>query len=149
MIRPVVFLAAVVFIGFSAVGAVETQKPVVAKAVPTHADAAVFFAKYAGLFDRYVESDATLSECVSFLNKAGIYFGLLEVVRGKEFTEEDCARVMGQAGLVFSGEAEFVAGKVALPKDVESWVDFCSLNGVLYFEGYQAIVNAVNLQDGF
>jgi len=111
--------------------------------VPTHADAAVILAKYSGLFDRYVAQDADLSDCVSFLNKHGIYFGLMEVVNGKAFTIKDCARVMGQIDLVLSGEAEYATGKVILPKGVASWGDLCIMNGVMYKEGYEAIVHAL------
>lgn len=115
--------------------------------VPTHADAAVILAKYSGLFDRYVSEEATLTDCVAFLNKAGIYFGLMEVVNGKGFTLHDCARVMGQVELVFSGEAEYIAGKVKLPKDIDSWEDFCTMNGVKFAEGYQAIVRTLVMAD--
>jgi hypothetical protein len=112
--------------------------------LPTHADAAVIFAKHTGFFDRYVDSDAALTECVTFLNETGIYFGLMEIVNGKEFTVKDCARVMGQIELVLAGEAEYVAGKVKLPKGIDSWVDFCIMNGVEYVEGYQTIVQTLN-----
>lgn len=111
--------------------------------VPTHADAALFFAKYSGLFDRYVSEDASLSQCVTFLNKAGIYFGLKEIVEGEKFTVQDCARVMGQMNLVFSGEAAYSGGKVKLPSGIESWEDFCILNDVKYIEGYQNLVSAM------
>ena len=110
--------------------------------LPTHADAAVVFAKYSGLFDTYVEDDADLSFCVSFLNKHGVYFGLMEVINGKEFKKIDCARVMGQIELVLSGEADYLAGKVILPKNVASWEDFCILNGVLYSEAYEAMIKS-------
>lgn len=110
---------------------------------PTHADAAVILAKHSGLFDRYVSKDATLNDCVSFLNKHGIYFGLMEVVNGSEFTLADCARVMGQVELVFSGEAEYLAGKVMLPKGIATWKDFCTMEGVDYQQGYGAIVQAL------
>ena len=112
--------------------------------VPTHADAAVIFAKHSGLFDRYVDSDANLNDCVSFLNKRGIYFGLMEVVNGAEFALDDCARVMGQIELVFAGEASFLAGKVLLPKGIDSWKDFCILEGVDYEQGYEGVVEALN-----
>ena len=111
----------------------------------THADAAVIIAKYSGLFDRYVPADADLNYCVSFLNEYGIYFGLMEVVNGKEFMISDCARAMGQAELVLSGEAEYVLGKVRLPKDVASWEDFCIMQGVQYREGYQMMVHAMQM----
>ncbi|MDF7826056.1 hypothetical protein P4B35_18645 [Pontiellaceae bacterium B12227] len=121
------------------VSAQEAEK----RLIPTHADAAVIFAKHSGLFDRYVLPEANLNECVSFMNKNGIFFGLLEVVNGVEFTLDDCARVMGQIELVFTGEARFFAGKVLLPKDVDSWKDFCILEGIDYAEGYKAVIQAL------
>ena len=112
---------------------------------PSHADAAVIFAKYSGLFDRYVPEDATLNDCVAFMNRTGIYFGLLEVVNGTDFKPEDCARVMGQINLVFSGEAEYSAGKIKLPEGIESWKDFCILNDVKYIEGYRNLVSILTV----
>ncbi len=115
---------------------------------PTHADAAVVFAKYSGLFDRYVPREASLNDCVRFLNQHGIYFGLMEVVNGSEFTIGDCARVMGQIELVLTGEAEYVYGKVILPKGIDSWEDFCILHGVDYKKGYSAVYQALIIQSG-
>ena len=117
------------------------------RSVPTHADAAFIFTKYSGLFDRYGMQDASLSDCVSFLNDHGVYFGLMEVVTGKEFTRRDCARVMGQITLVFTGDAEYLAGKVKLPKGVDSWETFCIMEDVRFVEAYEAIYNAVNRTD--
>ncbi|MDF7800512.1 hypothetical protein P4C99_13625 [Pontiellaceae bacterium B1224] len=113
--------------------------------VPSHADAAIILTKYSGLFDRYVTQQASLGECVSFLNGRGIYFGLMEVVNGSEFTVKDCARVMGQIELLFAGEAEFLTGKVILPKGIASWEEFCIMQGVDYVTGYQSIVEALIL----
>jgi hypothetical protein len=106
----------------------------------TYADAALILASSTGFFDRYVEKDACLNDCVAFLNEAGVRFGLMEVVNGKEFTQGDCARSMGQIELILSGEAEYVAGKVLLPKDVASWEDFCIMNGVDFIAGYKVMV---------
>lgn len=111
--------------------------------IPTHADAAIIFAKHSGLFDRYVSKDATLTECVAFLNKTGIYFGLMEVVNGKEFTSNDCARVMGQIELVFAGESAFVAGKLILPKNIDTWEEFCIMTNIDYRKGHQQIVQTL------
>ena len=111
--------------------------------IPTHADAAFIIIRYSGLFDRYGPQDATVSECVAFLNDHGVYFGLLEVVSGTEFTRKDCARVMGQISLVFSGDAEYIGGKVKLPKDVDSWESFCIMDDIKFIELYEAIRNAV------
>ncbi|VGO15498.1 hypothetical protein PDESU_04081 [Pontiella desulfatans] len=119
------------------------EKQVDQSPIPTHADAAIVIAKFSGLFDRYVSSNASLSECVSFLNKKGVYFGLLEVVSGKEFTVHDCARVLGQAELVFAAEAQYDLGKVKLPKDIDSWEEFCIMNHVQYVEAYKAITQSV------
>lgn len=108
--------------------------------VPSHADAAVILAKHSGLFDRYVPQNATLNDCVSFLNEHGIYVGLMQVVNGSEFTVKDCARAMGQIELLFAGDAAFLAGKVLLPKGIASWEEFCIMQGVDYIEGYRAIM---------
>ena len=116
--------------------------------VPTHADAAYIIFKFSGLFDRYGTQDADISDCVSFLNDHGVYFGLLEVVSGEEFTLKDCARVMGQISLIFSGDAEYLGGKVILPKDVASWQSFCIMNEVKYVETYEAVLNAVHRAKG-
>ena len=115
-----------------------------AQALPTHADAAFIIAKYSGLFDRYVSHDATLNDCVVFLNDHGVYFGLMEVVSGQEFTLKDCARVIGQIRLIFSGDAEYQGGKVKLPKDVDSWETFCIINEIRFAEAYEAIRDAVH-----
>jgi hypothetical protein len=117
------------------------------RVVPTHADAAFIITNYSGLFDHFGPQDATTSECVSFLNDHGVYFGLLEVVSGAEFTRKDCARVMGQISLVFSGDADYIGGKVKLPKGVDSWEAFCIMEGVKYVEAYEAILNAMRRTD--
>ena len=106
----------------------------------THADAAVILAKYSGFFDRYIEADASLNDCVSFLNRAGIYFGLMEVVNGSEFTPKDFARTMGQITLVFDGEAEFDLGKVKLPNAIATWQEFCTMSGVDFVTGHQSML---------
>lgn len=113
----------------------------------THADAAIILAKYSGFFDPYVDKDADLTECVRFLNKTGVYFGLMEVVNGSEFTVSDCARAMGQIDLVLSGEAAFLHGKVKLPKGIETWVEFCNMHAVEYVDGHRVMLNIVNLGD--
>ena len=136
-----IFLISVFFLLAMPVFSSEQEKK--KQPVPTHADAAIIIAKHSGLFNRYVSSDASLNECVSFLNKTGVYFGLMEVVNGQEFTLKDCARVMGQVELVLSGEAEFIAGKVKLPKGIDSWEDFCIMNGVEYVNGYRAMVQVL------
>jgi len=110
------------------------------KPVLTHADAVMILAKYSGYFNRYVDADADLNECTAFLNKTGIYFGLLEVVNRSEFTVDDCARAMGQIDLVLSGDAEFFLGKVKLPKGIESWGEFCTMHGVDYVKGHRVMV---------
>lgn len=117
----------------------------VARALPvlTHADAAVILAKYAGFFDRYVASDASVNDCVMFLNRTGVYIGLMEVIDGKEFTISDFARSLGQITLVLEGEAEYEGGKVKLPKEIASWEDFCTINGVEFAVAFRS------MQDSF
>lgn len=141
LLRPVslLLLVQLFFTGLVWGGSGKGQGPVI-----THADAAVILAKYSGFFDRYVDEDADLNECVAFLNKIGVYFGLMEVVNHSDFTAKDCARSMGQIELVLSGEAVFVSGKVKLPKGIESWTDFCIMNEVKYVEGHQAMLNLLD-----
>ena len=98
----------------------------------THADAAVILTKYSGFFDRYVKEDADLTQCVAFLNRTGVYFGLLEVVNGTVFTPRDAARALGQIDLALKGEAEFSSGKIKLPSGIESWESYCVMNRVEY-----------------
>ena len=117
------------------------------EAVPSHADAAFIITNYSGLFDRYGPQDASMSESVAFLNDHGVYFGLLEVVSDKEFTRKDCARVMGQISLVFTGDATYVGGKVKLPKDVDSWEELCIMDDIKYIDLYEAILDAVRRTD--
>jgi hypothetical protein len=105
----------------------------------THADAAVILAKHSGLFSRHIDADADMGKCVQFLNKHGIYFGLLEVLNGAEFTLKDCAQAMGQVDLVLSGEAEYHSGKVVLPAGIASWVEYCILNDVKYVQAYESM----------
>jgi len=98
----------------------------------THAGAAIILTKYSGFFERYVEEDADLTRCVAFLNQTGVYFGLLEVVNGTEFTVKDAARSLGQIDLALKGEAEFSSGKIKLPFGIESWEDYCVMSRVDY-----------------
>lgn len=113
--------------------------------VLTHADAAVILAKYSGYFDRYVADDAELEECVAFLNKTGIYFGLMEVVNGREFTRSDAARALGQIDLVLNGEAKYSGGKVKLPKGVESWEEYCTMNRVEFAKVHRIMLKVLHM----
>lgn len=112
---------------------------------PTHADAAIIFAKYSGFFEEYVSESAGLSECVRFFNRRGVYFGLSEVYGNSEFTVSDCARVMGQFDLIFTGDAEYSLGKVKLPKGIDSWESFCIINDVQYELGFRNVVQALKV----
>lgn len=132
-----------IFLSCVGVSISETHSDHSEKVLPTHADAALVLAKYSGLFDRHVSLDATLSDCVSFFNKQGVYFGLLEVVNPTEFKVRDCARVMGQIELVLAGEAEYLAGKVIMPKGIDSWEEFCIMNQVDYIKAYESIVQTL------
>ena len=131
-----------------ALSAVPDETASAEQVVATHADAAYIIFKYSGLFDAYGTQDATISDCVSFFNDHGVYFGMLEVVSGKKFTLKDCARVMGQISLIFSGDAAYLGGKVMLPKGVASWEAFCIMNEVEYVEAYEALLNAVRRAKG-
>ena len=141
MFKRILFLlVALFFLGLRSGFGDEKAEPIL-----THADAAVMLAKYSGFFDRYVSEDAGLNECVAFLNKTGIYFGLLEIVNGSEFTLDDCARAMGQIELVLRGEAVFSGGKVELPPGLDSWREYCTMNGVKFVEAYQTMIGMLRV----
>jgi hypothetical protein len=116
--------------------------------VLTHADAAVLIGA-GGLFRRELAYNASVSECVAVLNRHGIYFGLLEVLNGSEFTKSDCARVMGQIDLILSGEAVVEYGRVKLPKFVASWEELCMINDVNYAGSYSNMLKLVRLAESF
>lgn len=98
-------------------------------AQPTFGDLAVLLAK--GYFRSYVSQDASLGDCVAFLNQKGICFSLFDIIdSNKAVAKEDLARVMGQSILLFSGEAELLNGCVKKPAEVETWVDYCLLNDI-------------------
>ncbi|MBL7017231.1 MAG: hypothetical protein ISR84_06715 [Kiritimatiellales bacterium] len=99
------------------------------QADPTFADMAVLLAK--GQFKEHVPAEASLEECVSFLNKHGICFSLFDLIdSSKPVTKEDFARVLGQSRLLFLGEAELANGCIKRPDLAGSWVDYCLLNDV-------------------
>jgi hypothetical protein len=105
---------------------------------PTYGDLAVLVAK--GYFGAYVKQDASLEQCVVFLNGRGVRFSLFDLVdRSKAVTKEEFARVVGQSMLLFSGEAELVSGYIKKPLEAETWVDYCLLNDI----------NLMPIWDGF
>ncbi len=98
-------------------------------AEPTFGDLAVLLAK--GYFGNEVSQDASMAQCVVFLNKRGICFSLFDLIDpDKTVKKEDFARVVGQSVLLFSGEAEVLNGCVKKPLEAETWVDYCLLNDI-------------------
>ena len=96
---------------------------------PTFGDLAVILAK--GHFRSYVGQNASMEECVAFLNGKGVSFSLFDLIDpDKAVTKEDCARVVGQSILLFSGEADVVNGCVKKPLGAKTWVDYCLLNDI-------------------
>jgi hypothetical protein len=96
---------------------------------PTFGDLAVILAK--GHFRGYVGQNASMEECVAFLNGKGVSFSLFDLIDpDKAVTKEDCARAVGQSVLLFSGEAEVVNGRIKKPLDAKTWVDYCLLNEI-------------------
>lgn len=96
---------------------------------PTFADLAVFCAK--NNFKTSIAPDATLKDCVSFLNKHGVCISVFDLMDPSvKVTKEDFARCIGQSVLLLSGEAELLNGCIRKPKEFTSWVDYCVLNDV-------------------
>ena len=99
------------------------------QAAPTFADLAVLLAR--GYFKEHVSSDASVAECVAFLNQHGVCFSMFDLMDpNARVTKEDFARAIGQSKLLFFGEAELERGCVKRPRDAASWVDYCLLNDV-------------------
>jgi hypothetical protein len=95
----------------------------------TFGDMAVLLAK--GYFRNHVKQDASVEQCAAFLNGKGIYFSLFDLIDpDKTATKEDCARVVGQSVLLFSGEADIAGGSIKKPAESETWVDYCLLNDI-------------------
>lgn len=93
------------------------------------ADLAVLLAKE--YFGWHVSPDASLQQCAAFLNSRGVCFSLFDLMDDRRsVTEEDVARAVGQAMLLFSGEAAVVNGCIKKPLEVKTWVDYCLLNDV-------------------
>lgn len=92
-------------------------------------DLAVLLAK--GWFGRYVPQDASLTDCVGFLNRNGICFSLFDLMDPEaKVTREDFSRAVGQSKLLFAGEAVVINGCIKKPLEVDTWVDYCLLNDI-------------------
>jgi len=103
------------------------------QANPTFADLAVLLAK--GQFKEHVSVDASLEECVAFLNQQGVCFSLFDLMDpARRVTKEDFSRVIGQSRLLFLGEADVVDGCIKKPAVAITWVDYCLLNDVGFSE---------------
>lgn len=102
-------------------------------------DLAVLLAK--GWFGGYVSPNASVAECVAFLNRQGVTFSLLDVMDPDAVvTLEDVARAAGQSVLLFKGEAVLERGRIKKPLEADSWVDYCVLNDVeiiTIWDGFQ------------
>lgn len=100
-----------------------------AQATGRFGDLAVLLAK--GYFKNHVSQDASMSDCVAFLNNQGICFSLFDLMDpNATVKKEDFARVTGQSTLLFLGEAEIESGCIKKPLGIETWVDYCLLNDV-------------------
>lgn len=105
--------------GMSAAGDVEL----------TFADLSVLIAKQ--YFSKNVSSSASLEQCAAFLNSEGIRVSLFDVMsRGKSVPREEFARMMGQATLIFTGEAAADDNGIKKPSGIDTWVDYCELNDI-------------------
>lgn len=100
-----------------------------AAAAPTYGDLAVMLAK--SYFKGRVASNASLEQCVAFLNDHGVEFSLFQLLDSKaRVSKEDFARAVGQSHLLLLGEAHLDGGAIQRPKGIGSWIDYCLLNDV-------------------
>ena len=119
--------------------------PLISAAQPTFADLAVLLAK--GYFKNHVSVEASLEECVEFLNSQGVHFSIFDLMDSKAVvTKEDFARVVGQSTLLFLGEAEPVGGGIRKPQEIETWVDYCLLNDVEFQTLWKGFIQ--RMEDG-
>jgi hypothetical protein len=100
-----------------------------AVAAPTFGDMAVLVAR--NYFKNAVDDDASLEQCVAFLNRQGVHFSMFDLLDPDAVVvKEDFARVIGQSHLLFLGEAQLEDGAIKKPNETDSWVDYCLLNDV-------------------
>ena len=105
----------------------------------THGDAAQILCRYSGLLDRHVADDASLGTCVQLLNDIGITFELMAIIDQQPFKQSDCARVMGQLEILFSGEAGLSKNEIVLPSGYSSWEEYCVMNDVDYKKAHSGM----------
>ena len=65
-----------------------------------------YYVKYSGLFDRHVEENYSVLDCVHFLNSNGIKVDWISLYQNKSFDLKSMARISGQTFLMLSGEKE-------------------------------------------
>jgi hypothetical protein len=69
-----------------------------------------------------------------------------KIIRKAPFTKKDSARVMGQIDLLFLGEAQrSIDGEIVLPEGLDSWEEYCTINGVEFLEAYKTMVKMLHM----
>ena len=114
---------------FRAILLVMILLPFFTMAQPTFADLSVLLAK--GYFKSHVPAEASLEECVAFLNHQGVYISIFDLMdQSVVVTKEDFARMVSQSTLLFLGEAEIENDRIKRPHGIDTWIDYCQLNDV-------------------
>ena len=101
------------------------------------------YVKYSGLFDRHIQPDYSVIECVNFLNNNGIKVNWLDFYQNKPVNEDEMARIVGQTFLMLSGEKR-IGTVYTLPKSFNTWQQFCNINGLNYKKSYKDLLYIIN-----
>ena len=102
-----------------------------------------FYVKHSGLFDRHIQPDYSVSECVDFLNQNGIKINWIDVYQNRSFDEKSMARITGQTFLLLSGAGKSGAA-YTLPSEFETWYQFCEIYGLEYKKSYKKLLTIFN-----
>lgn len=109
---------------------------------PTYGDLAVLLAR--GYFKDAVSPNASVEECVAFLNGNGVQFSIFDLMDPDiRVTKEKFARAVGQSQLLLSGEATVENGVIIRPNNIASWFDYCLLNDINLSEMWTSFVRRV------
>lgn len=109
-----------------------------------HEQFAIIYVKHSGLFDRHIDKNFSIADCVTFLQANGIELDWLDVITKKNFTRFDMARVVGQSYLLFAGKENRNDGSYILPDGYEGWDEYCDLHGLNYQLTYEVLCKTIN-----
>ena len=103
-----------------------------------------YYVKYSGLFDRHINENYSVLDCVHFLNSNGIKVDWISVYENKPFDLKCMARISGQTFLMFGGDIKHDSGFYELPEKFNSWEEFCVINNLDYLKTFNNLLEISN-----